>query len=115
VHFYSSHFPALQNLADCNMPYTIAANRKAQLQKQFAGKEYREEFTALKSQLSHMNCSVPTLYKQYTEICEPNGVQFAGFNIDPDFKNAIDGLIIVDLAKLKPNRRERYLGIPARS
>ncbi|MGS2722489.1 GNAT family N-acyltransferase [Porticoccus sp. GXU_MW_L64] len=111
VHFYSSHFPALQNLLDCTLPYTIASDRKAQLQQQFPGVDYREEFTALKSQLSHMNYSVPTLYKQYTEICEPNGVQFAGFNIDPDFKNAIDGLIMVDLAKLKPNRRERYLGI----
>ncbi|UTW45953.1 lysophospholipid acyltransferase family protein [bacterium SCSIO 12696] len=111
VHFYSKHFPALQPLADCQMPYTIASDKQQQLNQQFPGKDYREEFVSLKGQLSHMNCSVPTLYKQYTEICEPNGVQFAGFNIDPDFKNAIDGLIVVDLANLKPNRRERYLGI----
>ena len=110
VHFYSSHFPALQNLVECKIPYRISADRQRELNQQFPGRDYREEFVALKGQLSHMNCSVPTLYKQYTEICEPNGVQFAGFNIDPDFKNAIDGLIVVDLARLKPNRRERYLG-----
>ena len=57
-----------------------------------------------------MNLSVPTLFKQYTEVCELGGVQFAGFNIDPAFANCVDGLIIVDLARLKSSKRERYIG-----
>ena len=34
----------------------------------------------------------------------------AGFNIDPAFGNALDGLIIVDLTKTEPRMLERYLG-----
>jgi CobQ-like glutamine amidotransferase family enzyme len=37
-------------------------------------------------------------------------VQFAGFNIDTAFGNCVDGLVIVDLARLKAARRERYIG-----
>lgn len=110
VHFYTKHFPPLQPLAECTVPYRIAQEKQLELDEQFPGKDYQKEFVQLKGQLSHMNRSVPTLYKQYTEICEPGGAQFAGFNIDPEFKDAIDGLIVVDLARLKPNRRERYLG-----
>lgn len=109
VHFYSVHFPAREPLADCTVPYRISPEILESLREQFPGKDYKQEFVQLKSQLSHMNRSVPTLYKQYTEICEPGGVQFAGFNIDPEFQNAIDGLIVVDLARLKPARRQRYL------
>ena len=59
-----------------------------------------------------MNLSVPTLYKQYTEVCESGGVQFAGFNIDANFANCVDGLIIVDLNQLKQSKRERYINSP---
>jgi hypothetical protein len=63
----------------------------------------------LKSELVEMGLSVPTLYKQYTEICDLGGVQFAAFNVDPAFADCVDGLVIVDLARLKPMTRKRYL------
>jgi hypothetical protein len=56
-----------------------------------------------------MNQSVPTLYKQYSELCESGGVQFASFNVDPVFSDCIDGLVIVDLVRLKAARRKRYI------
>jgi hypothetical protein len=43
------------------------------------------------------------------EVCELDGVQFADFNVDPDFSDCIDGLVIVDLIRLKPKKRERYI------
>jgi hypothetical protein len=52
---------------------------------------------------------LPTLYKQYAEICEGGGVSFSAFNIDPDFQNCIDGLVIVDIAKLKARKKARYM------
>jgi hypothetical protein len=33
-----------------------------------------------------------------------------GFNVDPEFANALDGLILVDLTKTEPKLLERYLG-----
>ena len=64
----------------------------------------------MKRMLSEMGCTVPTLYKQYTEVCEHDGVIFSDFNIDPDFSDCIDGFVIVDIEKLKPNKRKRYIG-----
>jgi putative hemolysin len=109
VHFYQSHFPALQTLAVARNPFIIPPDRRAELNTQYPGTCYREEFQQLKRELGQMNLSIPTLYKQYAELCEPGGVQFAGFNVDSGFGNCVDGLVIVDLARLKASRRERYL------
>jgi hypothetical protein len=56
-----------------------------------------------------MGCSIPTLYKQYSELCEPGGVQFLEFGVDPDFNHSIDGLVLVDITQLKEKKRRRYL------
>jgi putative hemolysin len=110
VYFYSCHYPSLKTLAIPVLPYNISTEREKELSKKFPGINQKSEFTQLKSELSHMNLSVPTLYKQYTEVCEADGVQFAGFNIDPNFANCVDGLIIVDLDQLKASKKERYMG-----
>ncbi|RQM63544.1 GNAT family N-acetyltransferase, partial [Aeromonas hydrophila] len=49
----------------------------------------------------------------YSELCEPGGVQFMDFGIDPDFNHCIDGLVWVDVSRLKPHKRARYIGLPA--
>jgi hypothetical protein len=64
----------------------------------------------MREQLGHMNVTVPTLYKQYSEVCEKGGVRFIDFNVDADFGYCIDGLVMVDLQQLKPKKRKRYLG-----
>jgi len=64
---------------------------------------------SLRKQLRFYNATVPTLYKQYTELCEEGGVEFLGFNIDKDFNNCVDGLILVDISKILPKKRERYM------
>jgi len=67
-------------------------------------------FRVLKANLEVLGSRVPTLYKQYTELCEPGGARFLAFGVDPEFNNAVDGLIEVDLARIRPRKRERYLG-----
>lgn len=55
------------------------------------------------------------LYKQYTELCEPGGARFLAFGVDPAFSDAIDGLIEVDLQRLHPRKRARYLTAQVRA
>lgn len=110
AHFYGRHCPARQSLASARQPFVVPMHVEEELCQKFPGKDYGAEFTQLKSELMHMNLSVPTLYKQYAEVCDPGGVQFAGFNVDPAFGNCVDGLIVVDLTRLKAIKRERYLG-----
>jgi putative hemolysin len=49
---------------------------------------------------------IPILLKQYLKL----GGSLAGFNVDPAFGNALDGLIVVDLARTERRTLERYLG-----
>jgi hypothetical protein len=50
---------------------------------QFTGEDYTEDLTRLKSLLGNLGCGIPPLYKQYSELCDPGGVQFIDFGCDP--------------------------------
>jgi tryptophan synthase alpha subunit len=49
---------------------------------------------------------IPVLLRQYLNL----GGQILEFNVDPKFSNALDGLIVVDLARAKRRQLERYMG-----
>ncbi len=110
VHYYTLHYPANSDYATAKRPYLIDAEHQTLCQQLLPGSNAREEFVTLKEQLSQMQMAVPTLYKQYTDLCEPGGIEFAAFSVDPDFGDCVDGLIVVDLEKLKANKRNRYIG-----
>ena len=76
---------------------------------EFAGSDCRADFRRLKTLLGNLGVAIPPLYKQYAELCEPGGVVFLDFNVDPSFNNCVDGLVIVDLHKLKEQKRKRYI------
>ena len=52
------------------------------------------------------NIGVPVLLRQYLKL---NG-RILGFNVDPDFNNAIDCLLWVDLARTDPTLLRKYMG-----
>ncbi|ALS99185.1 GNAT family N-acyltransferase [Lacimicrobium alkaliphilum] len=105
VQFYQLYFAGEQGIAVSNRPYSLPAD----LQNLFVGDDYKSDFSKLKHLLANMGAAVPTLYKQYTEICEPDGVQFLSFGVDPDFNDCVDGLVLVDLTRLKDKKRQRYI------
>jgi putative hemolysin len=49
---------------------------------------------------------VPILLKQYIKL----GGKLLGFNVDPHFSDALDGLVLVDLRQTEPGILERYMG-----
>ena len=63
----------------------------------------------LRSRLDALGTRIPTLYKQYVELCEPGGASFLAFGVDPAFGNSIDGLIRVDLSLIRPKKHARYI------
>jgi putative hemolysin len=107
VAFYRLWFPATHPLAESRRPYPASL---PDVLAQFGGEDYNDDLTRLKSLLGNLGCGIPPLYKQYSEVCEPGGVQFIDFGSDPDFNNCIDGLVLVDLTYLKANRYQRYIG-----
>lgn len=70
---------------------------------------YKQAFSLLKQQLDDLGVRIPTLYKQYVEICQPGGCRFLGFNVDADFSDCIDAMILVHLDAIKDKKRERYI------
>jgi len=109
VYFYQLYFGDMNGLVQASMPYHLTEEKRLELSEHFSGKDYKYDFMHLKGSLKHMGCSVPTLYKQYTEICKSDGVHFLDFNIDSDFANCVDGLVVVDLTRLKDKTRQRYI------
>ncbi len=77
---------------------------------QFDAVDAATAFRVLKTNLDALGATLPMLYKQYTDLCEPGGARFLAFGVDPAFSDAVDGLIEVDLQRLRPKKRERYLG-----
>ena len=49
---------------------------------------------------------VPVLVRHYMKL----GGKFLGFNVDAKFSNVLDGLLLVDLRKAKPELLARYFG-----
>lgn len=110
VSYYQHYFADEQQLACARVPYVVEGELKQQVFQTLTGEDAEEDFAALREQLAHMNVTVPTLYKQYADVCEKGGVRFIDFNIDADFGHCIDGLVMVDLQQLKASKRKRYLG-----
>jgi len=109
VYFYSHYFQPEKKYIKAERPYILSRNTRAELERIFEGQDYTEAFRTLKSYLKGLEVSVPTLYKQYGDLCHPGGVEFFDFGVDPDFNNAIDGYIMVNLDKLKEEKRRRYI------
>jgi putative hemolysin len=104
VAYYSRYFGSDRQAA-ANHPFRFLAAPPC-----FGELDAEASFRVLRDNLDALGARVPTLYKQYTELCEPGGARFLAFGVDPDFNNAVDGLIEVDLARIRPKKRERYLG-----
>lgn len=107
VAFYRLYFASPEPLAISRSPYSRSS---APVLAQFSGDDYLKDLTKLKSLLNNLGSSIPTMYKQYAELCEDGGVQFLDFGIDTAF-NSIVGLVLVDISKMKPTRYQRYFGV----
>lgn len=104
VRHYAHFYGAQHALAKAKRPFRF-------LGQQLQAEHCETDFAAMKSELQIMGVKVPTLYKQYTDLCEPSGVQFMAFGVDPEFSNAIDGLLSLDIEKIKPAKYQRYFKI----
>jgi len=65
-----------------------------------------EDLSDCVADLEPLRAGVPVLLRQYLKL----GGKLLGFNLDPEFSDALDGLIVVDFTKTEPKLLERYLG-----
>lgn len=110
VHFYMNYFGAKNKSVEHKDSYFITQENQERFNTLFANDNYKEDMVVLKESLQARGYAVPTLYKQYSDLCEEGGVEFMDFGIDKDFDNCVDGFLVVDINKLKPQKRKRYIG-----
>jgi hypothetical protein len=109
VYFYTHYFGAREELVSARTPYILSNLAKEDGKALFCGNDYAEDMRRLKEYLRAFNVTIPTLYKQYSELCDEGGIQFMDFGIDAEFNNCIDGYILVDVSKIKEAKRKRYI------
>lgn len=108
IFYYSHYYLASKDLVNPRLFYQYSSDIKS-LQSMFLLNDKKKDFKKLKSSLNTIGVAVPTLFKQYSELCEDNGVEFQGFNIDENFSDCIDGFILVRIDKIKEAQRKRYI------
>ena len=106
---HSSHYYGNKEiLIEAKTPYQYSNNIN-DIKELFDLNDKKKDFKFLKSTLANIGISIPTLYKQYSEIAEDGGVKFLDFNVDHSFGDCIDGFILVEVEKIKESARQRYI------
>lgn len=105
VAYYARYYGTQERCAASRQPFVYRAAPPQFGDELDAGTAFR----VLKNNLDALGTALPMLYKQYTELCEPGGARFLAFGVDPAFSDSVDGLIEVDMQRLRPKKRERYL------
>jgi len=65
-----------------------------------------DEVDELVAEIEEKNRAMPVLLRQYLKL----NARLLGFNIDPDFGDVLDGLVLIDLLQVDRPVLDRYLG-----
>jgi putative hemolysin len=65
-----------------------------------------DDMSTLISEIEWDGKGVPVLLRQYLKL----GARLLGFNVDPAFGHALDGLVVTDLRETSPRILRRYMG-----
>jgi len=108
IGFYQQQFGNGLLNTKARSPFVISEESRQFAQTEFNA-DYSSSFKILNTELKKLGVKVPTLYKQYVELCVDKGCHFIDFNVDPEFNNCIDSLIMVEIDKIAPKKRQRYI------
>ncbi|WP_345979230.1 GNAT family N-acyltransferase [Sulfurimonas sp. HSL3-2] len=110
VYFYMNYFGSDILHVKHKERFIISSQLEKEFDTIFELDNYKKDLITLRDRLQLQGLAIPTLYKQYSDLCEEGGVMFTDFGLDKDFEDCVDGFIVVDITKLKPHKRERYIG-----
>ena len=112
LYFYDYYFGDSEVFVKAKLPYKIDLEDEymQSFMREMQCDNYNADFKLLKKALGFLELSVPTLYKQYAELCENGGIRFSAYNIDANFSDCVDSFILVDIKKIKEKQKKRYFG-----
>jgi putative hemolysin len=103
------------HMADARMARHVKPRRPFHYQRGRSaadGEPFPESIDELSRLIAHIepdHKGIPVLLRQYLRL----GGQILAFNVDCEFGNVLDGLMVVDLRRLEPALMARYMGTPA--
>jgi putative hemolysin len=109
VYFYQTYFCSESSCVKHKESFIISAELLNEFSTIFDGSNFKADLITLRDKLQLQGLAIPTLYKQYSDLCEAGGVEFFDFGVDRDFDNCVDGFILVRVDMLKPQKRARYI------
>lgn len=109
VWHYQNYYPERKFFARPKAPFKLSAAALNENEAVMSGEGVEADFALLREQLGHMQVRVPTLYRQYADLCHLGGVSFSAFNVDAQFSMCLDSFVMVDLQMVKASKYERYV------
>lgn len=109
VYFYSHHFSCESKMMSAKEPYFMSYDDKTEFDELFKYKSYKDGFIVLKKYLKDLDTSVPTLFKQYSELYEEGAFRFFDFSINEKLHGVVEGFIIADNSRMTDAKRKRYI------
>jgi putative hemolysin len=110
VRYFLHHFATENPMGDARLPFVEAREDLPPL-----SGDADKDMLQLKQLLKEEAVVLPPLFKKYTAVTRPGGTSFHAFNVDPDFCDSVDGLVVVDLQQADAKFARRYLANPAPS
>lgn len=96
----------LAGLVQARRPPRLPDARKTGLTHMLPRLQNFEEVSEIVADLEQNGLGAPILLKQYLKLA----ARSAGWNLDPDFGNALDCLLVADLMQAEPKTMNRYCG-----
>lgn len=109
TYYFRKWYGGPDGFACARRRYQYRQMKEEELRNLFQGQSCRQDYQTLKMQLKCAGCTVPILYKHYSDLSEVGGVRFLDFSVDDAFQSCVDGLILVDISLISPAKRERYI------
>lgn len=114
IYFYQKWY-GKEGLAFSNNRFVFTKQAEKEISQMLNNTTIDQDYRVLKSTLKNYGYSIPVLFKKYSELCEQDGVKFLDFGVDKDFSNCVDGLVFLELEKLKQSKRNRYFPVKMNS
>jgi hypothetical protein len=109
AHYHRHYYGDSDALARARNPFVVSREVDVAAQAEWAGRSCIEGLARLRERLAGFDAQLPVLYRQYVDLCEPAGVRFLDFGVDPSFGGCVDGLVRLDIQHLRAAKRARYL------
>lgn len=109
AHYHRHFFGDPDGMARARNPFVISREVEVAALAEWAGCSPMEGLARLRAKLTQLDAQLPMLYRQYVDLCEPEGVRFLDFGVDPLFGGCVDGLVRLDIGYLKAAKRSRYM------